>query len=185
MLTQDDFIPGMNRRNRPALAVEPVVAVAAIVAIAILFVAVLPIGILTSRTTSTYFTTSTITAGTATATNFASGQLYDVTFNEGRGCGGYIDEWGVQLGNLTITQPPGLQLYQIPSDGYNSSGKFDLTTIVFSLPSGSYPLTIYPTGFLHPPDNDTSIGDLHDWSGVLTVTNTSLTINTLAATICA
>jgi hypothetical protein len=166
------------------VAAEPAVAVAAIVAIAILILAVLPIGILTSRTTSTYFTTSIIIAGTATLTNFASGQLYDVTFNEGRGCGGYIDEWGVQLGNLTITQPPGTQLSQIPTDGYNSTGKFDLTTIVFYVPSGSYPFTVYPTAFLRPPSNDTSIVVLRGWSGILTVTNSSLTIDTLSGEVC-
>ena len=167
------------------MAAEPAVAVAAIVAIAILVVAVLPIGILTSRTTTTYFTTSTIIAATATLTNFPPGQLYDVTFNEGRGCGGYIDEWGVQLGNLTITQPPGVQPYQIPTDGYNASGKFDLTTIVFSVPSGSYPFTLYPTTFLRPPYNDTNLGDRRGSSGVLTVTNSSLTVDTASGEICA
>ena len=140
---------------------------------------------MTSNTTSTYFTTSTIIAGTAALTNFPPGQLYDVTFNEGRGCGGYIDEWGVQLGNLTITQPPGIQPYQIHTDGYNSSGKFDLTTIVFSVPSGTYPFTLYPTTFLRPPYNDTSVGNLHGSGGTLTVTNSSLSIDTLAATVCA
>jgi hypothetical protein len=55
----------------------------------------------TARTTSTYYTTSTIIANTTTLTAFPSGQLYDVTFNEGWGCGGYIDEWGVELGNLS------------------------------------------------------------------------------------
>jgi len=167
------------------MTAEPAVAVAAIVAIAIVVAAVLPVGILTDRTTSTYYITSTIIAGTATLTNFSHSQLYDVTFNEGRGCGGYIDEWGVQLGNLTITQPPGIQTYQIPTDGYNASGKFDLTTVVFSVPSGSYPFTIYPTTFMRPPYNNTSLGDLHGSSGILTVTNSSLTIDTLSGEICA
>ena len=84
-----------------------------------------------------------------------------MTFKEGWGCGGYIDEWGVQLGNLTITQPANIQLSQIPENGFNSSGKFDLTTITFSVPSGTYGVTLYPTAFSSLPLNNTSLGDLH------------------------
>jgi hypothetical protein len=92
-----------------------------------------------ARTTSTYYTSSTVIAGTTSLTAFPPGTLYDVTFKEGFGCGGYIDPWGVQLGNLTITQPPNIQLSQISENGYNASGKFGLTTITFSVPSGTFP----------------------------------------------
>jgi hypothetical protein len=137
-------------------------------------------------TTSTYYTTSTIIAGTASLTAFPSGKLYDVTFNEGLGCGGYIDEWGVQLGNLTITQPPNIQLSQIPENGYNASGAFHLTTITFSVPSGTYPFTLYPTAFSRPPDNNTAVGNLRGSGGTVTVAETNLTIDTLSGgVICA
>jgi len=142
----------------------------------------------TARTTSTYYTTSTIIANTTTLTAFPSGQLYDVTFNEGLGCGGYIDEWGVELGNLTITQPSNIQLNQISENGYNSSGKFSMTTITFSVPSGTYPFTLYPTRFSSVPSNNTAVGDIHGpsgSSGTVTVADTNVTIDTLSGEICA
>ena len=139
----------------------------------------------TARTTSTYYATSTIIAGTTSLTGFPSGKLYDVTFKEGLGCGGYIEEWGVQLGNLTITQAPNIQLSQIPENGYNASGKFDLTTITFSVPSGTYPFTLYPTAFSSPPYNNTAVGNLRGSGGTVTVTDTNVTIDTLSGEMCA
>jgi hypothetical protein len=142
----------------------------------------------TARTTSTYYTTRTVIAGTTSLTGFPSGKLYDVTFNEGRGCGGYIDEWGVQLGNLTITQPPNIQLSQISENGYNASGKFGLTTITFSVPSGTYPFTLYPMHFSSAPYNSTAVGNIHGpsgSSGTVTVADTNVTIDTLSGEVCA
>lgn len=172
----------MSSRNRPALAAEPAVAAVAIVAIAIIVVAALPIGILTSRTTSTHFTVSTMIAATATLTDFPSGQLFDVTFYDGGPCPGEgLTEWGVQLGNQTITHPSGILISQIPEDGVNASGKLNQTAITFSVPSGTYPFTLYPTAFLRPITPNPSIGDLRDASGTITVTNSSVTVNTFAA----
>jgi hypothetical protein len=163
------------------MAAEPAVAVAAIVAIAIIVVAVLPIGILTSRMTSTYVTMSTMIAATATLTNFPSGRLYDVTFYDGGPCPGEgLTVWGVQLGNQTITQPSGIHVSQIPEDGLNASGKLNMTTVVFSVPSGTYPFTLYPTAFLRPITPNPNIGNLRDASGTVTVINSSVTIRTFA-----
>ena len=134
----------------------------------------------TGRTTSTYITTSTIIGGTTTVTVFPPGKLYDVTYKEGGQCGGHIDQWGVQLGNLTITQPPDIQPYQISESGFNATGRFDLTTIVFSVPSGTYPFTVYPTSFLRLPLNNTSVGDIRDSSGTVTVTDANVTIDTIS-----
>jgi hypothetical protein len=175
----------MNRRNRRAVGAEWLVVVSAVAAIAIVVVAVLPVGILTSRTTTTYFVTSTAIAGTTTLTEFPPGQLYDVTFKEGGGCGGYIYPWGVQLGNLSISQPPNVQLAQINENGFNSSGKFALTTISFSVPSGTYSFIIYPTAWIRPPLNNTSVGNLRGSGGTVTVTNSSVTIDTQSEEVCA
>ena len=105
---------------------------------------------------------------------------------EGRGCAGYIDPWAVQLGNLTISQPPNVQPDQIPENGVNASGKFNLTTMVFSVPSGSYPFTIYPNSWLGLAINDTSpaIGNLRGSSGIVTVTNSSVIIDTITGYPC-
>lgn len=164
---------------------------AVFVALAVVFASVaagLYLGVGPLGTTSTYYTTSTVIAGTTSLTALSSGRLYDVTFNEGRGCGGYIDEWGVQLGNLTITQPPNIQLSQISENGFNASGKFDLTTITFSVPSGTYPFTLYPTRFSSVPINNTAVGDIHGpsgSSGTVTVADTNVTIDTLSGEVCA
>ena len=140
-----------------------------------------------TRTTSVYYTSSTVIAGTTSLTGFPSGELYDVTFKEGLGCGGYIEQWGVQLGNLTITQPPNIQLSQISESGFNASGKFDLTTITFSVPSGTYPFTLYPTHFSSAPYNNTAVGDIHGpsgSSGTVTVTDSNVTVETASGAIC-
>jgi hypothetical protein len=131
-----------------------------------------------TKTTTTIVTTSTAIAGTATLTNFAPGQLYEVTFVQGSSChGSYVHPWGVQLGNLSVVQPPTVSLNQIPSNGaFNAAANFNLTTIVFSVPSGTYPFTIYPTGILAPELNNTAIGNFHNWTGIMTVTNSSVTV---------
>jgi hypothetical protein len=173
---------GLNTRN---------VLLAVFVALTVVFASVaaaLYLGGGTARTISTYYTTRTVIAGTASLTAFPPGTLYDVTFKEGLGCGGYIEQWGVQLGNLTITQPPNIQLSQISENGYNASGKFDLTTITFSVPSGTYPFTLYPTRFSSAPYNNTAVGDIHGpsgSSGIVTVTDTNVTVDTLSGEMCA
>ena len=142
----------------------------------------------TTRTTSTYYASSTVIAGMTSLTGFPSGKLYDVTFKEGLGCGGYIDQWGVQLGNLTITQPPNIQLSQISENGYNASGKFALTTITFSVPNGTYSFTLYPTRFSSAPYNNTAVGDIHGpsgSSGTVTVADSDVTIDTASGEMCA
>jgi hypothetical protein len=164
------------------------VLLAVFVALTVVFASVaagLYLGGGTARTTSTYYTTSTVIAGTTTLTDFPSGQLYDVTFKEGDGCGGYVYPWGVQLGNLSISQPSNVQLSQISESGFNSSGKFALTAISFSMPSGTYPFTIYPTAWIKPPLNNTHVGDLRGSGGTVTVTDTNVTIDTLSVEVCA
>jgi hypothetical protein len=138
----------------------------------------------TSRTTSTYFTSSTVIVSTTGLTTFPPGQLYDVTFNESRGCGGYIDEWGVQLSNLTITQPPNLQLQGIQNNGFYANGKFNLTTITFSVPSGTYPFVIYPSEYLLPASNNSAVGDIRGSAGTVTVSNSSVTVDTISEELC-
>lgn len=111
-------------------------------------------------------------------TNFAPSQLYEVTFVQVSACHEYIHPWGVQLGNLSIVQPPTVSLNQIPSNGaYTASGNFNLTAVVFSVPGGTYSFTVYPTGILAPELNNTAIGNFHDWSGTITVTNSSVTVD--------
>jgi hypothetical protein len=144
--------------------------------------AFLYLGAVRDVTTTTDFTTSTIIAGTSTLTYFPSSQLYDVTFYDGGPCPGMgLTEWGVQLGNLTLTAPSNISPSGIPENGINASGKLGLTTLTFSVPSGTYPFTLYPTAFLRPLTPNPSIGDLHDANGVLTVTNSSVTVETFAA----
>jgi len=165
------------RRRRVTITGEVVVTAAAVVAIVILL-GTSTIELEVSRTTTTIVTTRTAIAGTTTLTNFVPSQLYEVTFVQVSACREYIHPWGVQLGNLSIVQPPTVSLNQIPSNGaYTASGNFNLTVIVFSVPSGTYPFTVYPTGILAPELNNTAIGNFHDWSGTITVTNSSVTVD--------
>lgn len=137
-----------------------------------------------ARVTSTYAISTTVIEGTTTLTAFPTSELYDVTFNESRGCGGYIDEWGVQLANLTITEPPNLSLGSIQSNGFYASGRFNLTTIVFALPDGTYAFTIYPTEYLHPAANNSVVGDIRGSGGIITVNGSDVTVDTISGEIC-
>lgn len=158
------------------------VAVTVILVIAVL--AITYAGSASVRTTVTNVVTSTDIVGTETVTHFPVGELYEVTFVEGSACGAYIYPWGVDLANQTVSQPSGVQPGQFPIAGYNSSATFHLNTIVFSLPSGSYFFTVYPNYYLQPASNATGVSDINVSSGLLTVKNSSLTVDVTAVTQC-
>jgi hypothetical protein len=108
------------------------------------------------------------------------GRLYNVTFYEGPSCGGpaHLTEWGVQLGNLTRTEPSNVALSQVREDGGLSDYRFNLTTITFHVPSGVYRFTLHPTTLLHiGSPNGMELGAQ---TGVLTVTSSDVAVYTIA-----
>jgi hypothetical protein len=99
--------------------------------------------------------TATILDNAAVASNFtattstAGGtRLYDVTFQQLGDCSPpvYVVPWSVTLGSVTIAQPSNATL-PITSEPSNSSQTNQtLSTIVFSVPDGSYQYTVSPKG---------------------------------------
>ena len=87
---------------------------------------------------------------TSTQTIKASSQtLYELTFHQNVLChyaslnGTYIAPWSVTLNGLTISQPANASL------SYESKDN-TLSSIVFTLPSGTYQYTINPSNVLAP-----------------------------------
>jgi len=115
-----------------------------------------------------------------TATS-SSGRLYDVTFYGSGPCGAYLSEWGVKLGNWTLTEPSNVTLSEIPENG-GWAASSSLRNIVFAVPSGVYSFTLYPFAVLHVgSSNGTTIGGS---SGTVIVTNSDVIIYTAFVGIC-
>ena len=131
--------------------------------------------VLESTTSGGFFGTGT-EAVTATS---ISERLYDVTFYQGPACGtAYLTEWGVRLGNWTLTEPSNVALSEIPENGGISTSSFNLTSIVFSVPSGVYHFTVYPTSLrITTPDGSES-------TGIVTVTSSDVSIHTFSVEVC-
>jgi hypothetical protein len=129
-----------------------------------------------SATTPTTTTSSSVSVP-------ASGGLYYVTFYDGGPCGAnstsgaHFAEWGVQLGNRTRTEPPDITLSEIPEDGsYSASSSFNMTIIVFLVPSGMYHFTLYPTALMRiGTANGTELAGA---AGMITVANSDVTVYT-------
>jgi len=131
-----------------------------------------------SSTTSPTTTSSSVSAA-------SSGGFYYVTFYDSGPCGAnstsgaHLTEWGVQLGNRTRTEPSNITLSEIPEDGsYSADSSFNMTRIVFLVPSGVYPFTLYPTALMRVGTaNGTETGGA---TGVLTVANSDVTVYTVS-----
>lgn len=137
-------------------------------------------GLATSTETSAASSTVAVTTKTNETSSAGTQGFHYVTFYDGGTCGAnstwgaHLTEWGVQLGNRTRTEPPNVTLSEIPEDGYSAASAFNLTRIIFLVPSGTYPFTLYPTAFMRVGSaNETEIGGS---SGVVTVTNSDATI---------
>ncbi|MDA4116485.1 MAG: hypothetical protein OK442_08020 [Thaumarchaeota archaeon] len=99
--------------------------------------------------------TATILDNAAVASNFTTttsaaggGRLYDVTFQQSGDCSPplYVVPWSVTLGNVTIAQPSNATLPITSEPSNPSQTNQSLSTIVFSVPDGSYQYTISPKG---------------------------------------
>lgn len=138
--------------------------------------------------TETAAISSTISATTMTSSGIsapASGGLYYVTFYDSGPCGAnstsgaHLAEWGVQLGNRTRTEPSNITLSEIPEDGsYSADSSFNMTRIVFLVPSGVYPFTLYPTALMRVGTPNGT--ELDGPTGVVTVTNSDMTVFTVS-----
>jgi hypothetical protein len=128
--------------------------------------------------------------GPATATSnnasVSSGGLYYVSFFDSGPCGAnsttgtHLTEWGVQLGNRTRTEPTNITLSEIPEDGsYSATSSFNMTRIVFLVPSGVYPFTLYPTALMRVGTSNGTY--LAGPTGVITVTNSDIAVYTVSA----
>jgi hypothetical protein len=126
------------------------------------------------------------TIATSNSASAASGGLYYVTFFDSGPCGAnsttgaHLTKWGVQLGNRTRTEPTNITPSEIPEDGsYSASSSFNMTRIVFLVPSGVYPFTLYPTALMRVGTSNGT--DLAGPTGVVTVTNSDLAVYTVSA----
>lgn len=133
-----------------------------------------------STETGAASSTASVTATTNETFSAATQGFHYVTFFDGGTCGAnstwgaHLTEWGVQLGNRTRTEPPSVTVSEIPEDGYSAASAFNMTRIVFLVPSGTYPFTLYPTAFMRVGSaNGTEVGGS---SGVVNVTNSDVTI---------
>jgi hypothetical protein len=128
---------------------------------------------------------SSRTGLTSTSASAALGGLHYVTFYDSGPCGAnstsgtHFTEWGVQLGNRTRTEPANITLSEIPEDGsYSADSSFKMTRIVFLVPNGTYPFTLYPTALMRVGAANGTL--LAGPTGVVTVTNSDVTVYTVA-----
>lgn len=158
------------------------------IVLVILVAAGLGVGYLTEsasrQTVSSSSTTSTVTPSGGISTN-GSGGFHYVTFYDSGPCGAnstwgaHFVEWGVQLGNETRTEPSNITLSQIPEDGsYGADRSFNMTRIVFLVPSGTYPFTLYPTALMRVGSPNGTV--LAGPTGVINVTNSDVSVYTAA-----
>jgi hypothetical protein len=134
--------------------------------------------------TSSETTTANSAGLSQTVVASSPGPLFNVAFFDGGPYGtnstsGYhLTEWGVQLGNIEKTEPANITLSEIPENRYFTSSTFNLTRIVFSVPSGAYRFTLYPTAFLciSTPSGFFLGGS----TGVVTVSGSNVTVFTAA-----
>jgi hypothetical protein len=135
--------------------------------------------IMNSNGTRVNTITGTSTIANSDDSESNSGALFNVTFYEAAACGGsgYLTEWGVMLGNRTMTEPTNITLSDIPEDGSGRvNTSFNSTTITFAVPSGVYPFTLYPTVISQiGSPNGVELGGPTGW---VTVTNSDVKIYT-------
>lgn len=85
-----------------------------------------------------------------TLTTSAAGgtRLYDVTFQQAAYCSPpvYAAPWAVTLGNETVAQPSNATLPMTSGSSILNQNDPSLSTIVFSVPDGTYRYTISPSG---------------------------------------
>jgi hypothetical protein len=152
----------------------------------LLIVQAVSINNLLETNTETVVTSSRSTPTSATSSSspsvVGSVGLHYVTFYDSGPCGAnatwgaHLTEWGVQLGNRTRTEPPNIALSEIPEDGYSADSSFNMTRIVFLVPSGVYNFTLYPTAFMRVgSSNGTATGGS---TGTTTVTNSDVNVYT-------
>jgi len=116
------------------------------------------------------------TTGVSTTTTTA--QLYNLTFHGIGECGGsYAILWAVQIGNLTISQPPNTPLSEIENVTTYDVSSQPTPGIVFSLPTGEYQYTLYPKALMQSPVvSPTGIVTSH-WTGVVSVFESDVSVN--------
>jgi hypothetical protein len=133
--------------------------------------------------TSTSTSTSSMSVFTSTVTNSSaassSESFHYVTFIDSESCGDYLTEWGVQLGNRSITVPANVTISELQNQSRSISyfSPFNYTTIVFLVPSGVYNFTVYPTSILAIGTSNGS--ELGGPTGVITVTDSDMTVYTI------
>jgi hypothetical protein len=99
--------------------------------------------------TATILDNAAVASSFTTTTSAAGGtRLYDVTFQQSGDCSPpvYVVPWSVTLGNVTIAQPSNATLPITSAPSNSGQTNQTLSTIVFSVPDGSYQYTISPKG---------------------------------------
>jgi hypothetical protein len=161
------------------------VAAGILIAALLMVQAVSSSGGFAANTSSASSSSLTMTNSTTSTSASTGGGFHYVTFYDGGPCGAnstwgaHLTEWGVQLGNKTRTEPPNINLSSIPEDGYSADSSFNMTRIVFLVPSGVYNFTLYPTAFMRVGSaNGTVLGG---FAGTVTVTNSDVSVYTGSA----
>ena len=103
--------------------------------------------------------TTTVTETTESTVIPASIPLYKVTFNDtGGSCGGvfYVSPWSVTIGNITLAQPSNATL---PLSGQESESPayYSISTIIFTVPNGSYNYNVISGGLIRPFSGTVSV----------------------------
>ena len=104
--------------------------------------------------------------GSSSQNSNSSGQLYQVTFQQVGACSPEFwgIPWSVTIDGVTEVQPPGTQLPISNSTLYGTTNE-TYTSIVFSLPNGTYNYRVSPSNFFFTPD-----------SGSISVSGSDLTV---------
>ena len=132
---------------------------------------------------ATVFSGSSVATTNSSASASSFGGFYYVAFYDSGPCGAnatqgaHFTEWGVTLGNRTRTEPSDINVSEIQEDGsYSATSAFSMTRIVFLVPSGVYPFTLYPTALMRVGTANGT--ELSGPTGTVTVTDSPVTVYT-------
>ena len=132
---------GPTRMNSPSARNFSRLAVAIIVAGVVIGAGIFASSYLGTSRTVTETTTVTSTFATTSGTP----QLYQLEFSQESNCpyGSWLIPWAVVLNGQTVVQPSNATL-PLSSNGAHLTGDSNYSTILFSLPNGTYNYTILP-----------------------------------------
>lgn len=111
-------------------------------------------------------------------------RMYNVTFYDAShppGC--YYAQWAVEMANLNKTESTMSPSGASRDEGGSSANASVPESVTFSVPSGVYNFTLYPTAWIRyvsVPGSDFAVGP----TGGVTVTNSDVTIDVLTGGIC-